>query len=83
MKGKGGNARPLKRLAKELLGLEIQARGKRHDPEVDARAVLDLYMGHARPRLLSSTGNYEGLINHYQEEILDFHRKRNIEGSAQ
>lgn len=74
--GKGGNARPLKRLAKELLGLEIQPHGRRHDPEVDAHAVLRLFMEHARPRLLSSASSYDELVSHYQKEILFYHKNQ-------
>ena len=38
--GKGGNARSLKRLAKDILGVDIQERGVLHDPEIDAAIVL-------------------------------------------
>ena len=77
--GKGGSARSLKRLAKEVLGMEIQAPGKLHDPEDDARVVLQLYMGHARPRLLS---NYDDLVAHYEQQLLALnqdHQRRSRE----
>ncbi|KAG1664990.1 hypothetical protein FOA52_014670 [Chlamydomonas sp. UWO 241] len=59
----GGNARALRRLAKDLLGVEIHTKGGgTHDPEVDARVVLDLYTLHARPVLMRTTASFEDVV---------------------
>lgn len=64
----GGTAYSLKRLAKERLGQNIHAPGALHDPEVDARVVLRLYMEVVRPTLLSSS--YDDLVQHYEQQFL-------------
>ncbi|GAX81261.1 hypothetical protein CEUSTIGMA_g8693.t1 [Chlamydomonas eustigma] len=61
--GRGGCSKSLKKLAKEHLGLDIQKHGVLHDPEEDANAVMNLYMLHARPRLLQKN---DDLVAHYE-----------------
>ncbi|KAG2494134.1 hypothetical protein HYH03_007772 [Edaphochlamys debaryana] len=51
--GRGGTARTLKQLARELLGRSIQASPGRHDPEEDAIAVADLYVRHVDYELMA------------------------------
>jgi DNA polymerase III epsilon subunit-like protein len=61
--GRGGCSKSLKKIAKEILALDIQKQGATHDPEEDARAVMDLFMAHARPKLLTK---HEDLVAHYE-----------------
>ncbi|GLC33727.1 hypothetical protein PLESTM_000104700 [Pleodorina starrii] len=68
-RGRGGTARPLARLASELLdGRVIQAGGSgRHDPEEDARAVLDLYVRYV---------DYSYMVEYETARLLEEHRRR-------
>ncbi|GIL53173.1 hypothetical protein Vafri_8851, partial [Volvox africanus] len=71
-RGRGGTARSLAWLAAEFLdGRKIQAAGPGcHDPEEDARAVLDLYVRYV---------DYSYLVEYETARILAEHRRRNDE----
>jgi DNA polymerase III epsilon subunit-like protein len=67
LQGRSGMSRSLRALAKQLLGLDIQAPGRRHDAEEDARAVMQLYCQHAEQ---GSITEYEDLVAYYTRQAL-------------
>lgn len=73
-RSKGGVAKSLKALARELLQLEIQKAGRRHDPEEDARAVMQLYTRFAEEASLTG---YDDLVAFYTAQALERARAAN------
>jgi DNA polymerase III epsilon subunit-like protein len=67
MQGASGGSKSLKALAKQLLGLDIQRQGARHDAEEDARAVMLLYVQVAE---LGAITDYGDLVAYYTRQAL-------------
>eukprot|EP00884_Botryococcus_braunii_P018884 jgi/Botrbrau1/567/Bobra.0010s0034.2 len=61
--GSGGSGIALRTLAKNLLGRSIQKKGRPHDPEEDARSVLELYCRYI-------VGNPQYMTD---DELLEYH----------
>lgn len=62
-----GNALSLKRLAATFLDIAIQPAGCLHDPEEDAKAVMQLFVRYAEPKLLET---FDDLVGYYERQLM-------------